>query len=79
MVKHTQFEKEVSRPFLCRWALKCLHMQHKEQIMKLTLPEPPLETSKQIILYFLNGLHLKFMTFPTCYINRKLINRKGIK
>lgn len=52
MVKHAKFDKEVTRPLLSRWALKCLHMQHEEQIMKLTLPELPLETSKQIILYF---------------------------
>ena len=46
-------------------------MQYKEQIRTLTLPEPPLETSKKIILYFLNDEHLKFMVFPHAIFSMK--------
>lgn len=63
MVKDAKLEKGVTRLLLSCWALKCLHMLHKEQIMKLTLPEPPLETSKKIMLYFLNDLYLIIYDF----------------
>lgn len=52
MVKDAKLEKGVTRLLLSCWALKCLHMLHKEQIMMLTLPEPPLKLQRKLSYIF---------------------------